>query len=104
MIEKYKVVELSCRGLVNYQCPLNSSLIVIPALGNKYGVIMKGIYHAVLQINSSRPESGQLMFKRFRFTNSNKRIPLYIFNQQVDSLQNSAISRLPIQIIFPSVG
>jgi len=59
---------------------LRFPLIVIPALGNKYGVIMKGIYHAVLQINSPRPESGQLMFKRFRFTNSNKRIPLYIFD------------------------
>jgi len=42
---------------------LLGNLCTASTLGYKYGIIMNGIYHAVLQTNSPRPESGQVMFK-----------------------------------------
>tara|TARA_R110002167_G_scaffold291643_1_gene496436 strand:- start:164 stop:481 length:318 start_codon:yes stop_codon:yes gene_type:complete len=67
---------------------------VISKLGDKQSVIRDFVNHSVFFLDSSRPITGEAVFKRLSFD---------LFDELVDPVKNLLVGFLPVQSAFPGV-
>jgi len=78
--------------------------IMIPELGDEQRILFDPIDETVLLVYSSGPVTGESMPERFGFSFSFIGRSGDILDESIDSLENTLVRPLPIEIVFPGLS
>lgn len=80
-------------------------LIVITGLQDCHVVIVGDVHKPVGLVDAPRPNAGEGMHKRFRFSDAcGRTISEDVFDEGVDALESLPVSGLPVQVVFPPLS
>ena len=80
-----------------------SLFVVITARNNIKLTVLDFVDKPVCIVDSAAPVATQIVFQRFGFSYSVKRVTLNILDEQVNAFQSFSVLALPVKVIRPSL-